>query len=166
MANPSTVSHPSASIGSLGFNPANNSAALLKCPRTPLTNHIIDYQTADSEHVLKRMRTFGISDEVRPGIQSYTTQLQVGLDIWWANAFGATEQLSLVLSNQKPQLRCFDSNLIDIPVEVETPDHKYYHIVFSTKRNVEAHEELTWDNEIDFEDKEHPIKVRTTSQVW
>ncbi|GJY75628.1 hypothetical protein Tco_0480744 [Tanacetum coccineum] len=39
-------------------------------------------------------------------------------------------------------------------------------IGFSTKRNVEAHKELTWDNKIDFEDKEHPIKVRTTSQVW
>nr|GEV29081.1 probable inactive histone-lysine N-methyltransferase SUVR2 isoform X1 [Tanacetum cinerariifolium] len=44
--------------------------------------------------------------------------------------------------------RCFDSNLIDIPVEVETPDHNYYH-----------------DYGIDFEDKEHPIKVRTTSQI-
>ncbi|PWA73375.1 WUS-interacting protein 2 [Artemisia annua] len=64
MANPSAVSHPSASAGPLGFNPANNSAALLKRPRTPPTNPAIDYQTADSEHVLKRTRTFGISDEV------------------------------------------------------------------------------------------------------
>nr|GEX70010.1 histone-lysine N-methyltransferase SUVR4 [Tanacetum cinerariifolium] len=40
--------------------------------------------------------------------------------------------------------RCFDSNLIDIPVEVETPDHHYYHIAFFTTRNVEADEELTW----------------------
>nr|GFA07701.1 histone-lysine N-methyltransferase SUVR4 [Tanacetum cinerariifolium] len=39
---------------------------------------------------------------------------------------------------------CFDSNLIDILVGVETPDHKYYHIAFFTKRNVEADEELTW----------------------
>lgn len=55
--------------------------------------------------------------------------------------------------------RCFDSNLIDIPVEVETPDHHYYHIAFFTKRNIEANEELTWDYGIDFEDKEHPIKA-------
>ncbi|GJY79389.1 histone-lysine N-methyltransferase SUVR4-like protein [Tanacetum coccineum] len=39
--------------------------------------------------------------------------------------------------------RCFDSNLIDNPVEVETPDHHYYHIAFFTKRNVKADEELT-----------------------
>nr|GEY22682.1 probable inactive histone-lysine N-methyltransferase SUVR2 [Tanacetum cinerariifolium] len=55
--------------------------------------------------------------------------------------------------------RCFDSNLIDIHVELETPDHHYYHIAFFTKRNVEADEELTWDYVIDFEDKEHPIKA-------
>ncbi|XP_024979277.1 topless-related protein 4-like isoform X1 [Cynara cardunculus var. scolymus] len=63
MANPSPVPHPSASAGPLGFNPPNN-AALLKRPRTPPTNNpAVDYQTADSEHVLKRTRTFGISDE-------------------------------------------------------------------------------------------------------
>ncbi|KAI3689636.1 hypothetical protein L2E82_47600 [Cichorium intybus] len=39
--------------------------ALLKRPRTPPTNNLaVDYQTADSEHVLKRTSTFGISDEV------------------------------------------------------------------------------------------------------
>ncbi|XP_076958828.1 topless-related protein 4-like isoform X3 [Bidens hawaiensis] len=63
MANPPTVSHPSASAGPLGFNPPNNSA-MLKRPRTPPTNNpAVDYQTADSEHVLKRTRAFGISDE-------------------------------------------------------------------------------------------------------
>lgn len=40
-------------------------AAILKRPRTPPTNNpALDYQTADSEHVLKRSRPFGISDEV------------------------------------------------------------------------------------------------------
>ena len=40
-------------------------AAILKRPRTPPTNNpAMDYQTADSEHVLKRPRPFGISDEV------------------------------------------------------------------------------------------------------
>lgn len=39
--------------------------AIVKRPRTPPTNNpAVDYQTADSEHVLKRTRTFGISDEV------------------------------------------------------------------------------------------------------
>ncbi|XP_059635124.1 topless-related protein 4-like isoform X1 [Cornus florida] len=64
MANPSPVPHPSASAGPIGFAAPNN-AAILKRPRTPPTNNpAADYQTADSEHVLKRSRPFGISDEV------------------------------------------------------------------------------------------------------
>ncbi|WJX90333.1 Topless-related protein 4 [Trifolium repens] len=66
MANPSAVPHPSASagVGPLGLAQANN-AALSKRPRTPPNNNpAMDYQTADSDHVLKRTRPFGISDEV------------------------------------------------------------------------------------------------------
>ncbi|XP_059433655.1 topless-related protein 4-like [Corylus avellana] len=64
MANPSPVPHPSASAGPIGLAAPNN-AAILKRPRTPPTNNpAMDYQTADSEHVLKRSRPFGISDEV------------------------------------------------------------------------------------------------------
>ncbi|KAJ9688701.1 hypothetical protein PVL29_014377 [Vitis rotundifolia] len=63
MANPSPVPHPSASAGPMGLATANNTA-ILKRPRTPPTNNpAMDYQTADSEHVLKRPRPFGISDE-------------------------------------------------------------------------------------------------------
>ncbi|KAF8388284.1 hypothetical protein HHK36_026950 [Tetracentron sinense] len=40
--------------------------------------------------------------------------------------------------------RCFDANLVEIPVEVETPDHHYYHLAFFTTRKVDALEELTW----------------------
>ena len=40
-------------------------ASMLKHPRTPPTSNLaLDYQTADSEHMLKRSRPFGISDEV------------------------------------------------------------------------------------------------------
>nr|GME12063.1 topless-related protein 4-like isoform X2 [Ipomoea batatas] len=63
MANPSQVPHPSASAGPIGFTPPSN-AGILKRPRTPTNNPAADYQTADSEHVLKRSRPFGISDEV------------------------------------------------------------------------------------------------------
>ncbi|XP_031271901.1 topless-related protein 4-like [Pistacia vera] len=63
MANPSPVPHPSASAGPIGLTAPNNAAALLKRPRTP-NNPGMDYQTADSEHVLKRTRPFGISEEV------------------------------------------------------------------------------------------------------
>lgn len=55
--------------------------------------------------------------------------------------------------------RCFDANLIDIPVEVETPDRHYYHLAFFTTRDVSASEELTWDYGIDFNDHNHPIKA-------
>ncbi|XP_022946241.1 topless-related protein 4-like isoform X1 [Cucurbita moschata] len=65
MANPSPMPHPSASAGPIGLNAANNAAAILKRPRTPPANNpTMDYQTADSEHVLKRARPFGLSEEV------------------------------------------------------------------------------------------------------
>ncbi|XP_019183891.1 PREDICTED: topless-related protein 4-like isoform X1 [Ipomoea nil] len=64
MANPSQIPHPQPSAGPIGFTPPSN-AGLIKRPRTPPTNNPpLDYQTADSEHVLKRPRPFGISDEV------------------------------------------------------------------------------------------------------
>ncbi|WOK95382.1 putative inactive histone-lysine N-methyltransferase SUVR2 isoform X2 [Canna indica] len=55
--------------------------------------------------------------------------------------------------------RCFDANLIGIPVEVELPDHHYYHLSFFTTRKVDAFEELTWDYGIDFADIDHPVKA-------
>lgn len=38
---------------------------MLKRPRTPTNNSTVDYQTADSEHMLKRSRPFGVPDEVQ-----------------------------------------------------------------------------------------------------
>ncbi|XP_057423274.1 histone-lysine N-methyltransferase SUVR4 isoform X3 [Lotus japonicus] len=55
--------------------------------------------------------------------------------------------------------RCYDANLIDIPVEVETPDRHYYHLALFTNKSVKANEELTWDYGIDFDDHDHPIKA-------
>ncbi|CAH1431877.1 unnamed protein product [Lactuca virosa] len=54
--------------------------------------------------------------------------------------------------------RCFDSNLVEIPVEVENPDRHYYHLAFFTTRKVKALEELTRDYGIDFDDDDHPVK--------
>jgi len=54
--------------------------------------------------------------------------------------------------------RCYDANLVEIPVEVETPDHHYYHFAFFTTKKVEAFEELTWDYGIDFDGDKHPVK--------
>ncbi|XP_054816935.1 histone-lysine N-methyltransferase SUVR4-like [Prosopis cineraria] len=55
--------------------------------------------------------------------------------------------------------RCSDANLMDIPVEVETPDRHYYHLAFFTNKKVNVYEELTWDYGIDFDDHDHPIKA-------
>lgn len=53
--------------------------------------------------------------------------------------------------------RCQDANLMDMPVEIESPDRHYYHVAFFTNRRVRAMEELTWDYNIDFEDEAHPV---------
>ncbi|CAN6450976.1 unnamed protein product [Victoria cruziana] len=65
MSNP-PVNHAAATSAPIGLGgPATNAAALLKHPRTPPTNNpSVDYPSADSEHVLKRARTMGLSDEV------------------------------------------------------------------------------------------------------
>lgn len=55
--------------------------------------------------------------------------------------------------------RCSDANLIEIPVEVETPNHHYYHVALFTTRKVNAFEELTWDYGVDFDDGEHHVKA-------
>ncbi|KAJ1393002.1 WIYLD domain [Sesbania bispinosa] len=55
--------------------------------------------------------------------------------------------------------RWTDASLLEIPVEVETPDHHYYHLAFFTTRKVSAMEELTWDYGIDFNDQDHPVKA-------
>ncbi|RZC48397.1 hypothetical protein C5167_041345 [Papaver somniferum] len=54
--------------------------------------------------------------------------------------------------------RCFDANLVEVPVEVESPNHRYYHLAFFTTRDVEALEELTWDYGIDFSNRSDSVK--------
>ncbi|XP_050948035.1 probable inactive histone-lysine N-methyltransferase SUVR2 isoform X5 [Cucumis melo] len=54
--------------------------------------------------------------------------------------------------------RCFDANLVDIAVEIETPDHHNYHLALFTTRKIEAMEELTWDYGIDFNDLDDHVK--------
>ncbi|KAJ4957403.1 hypothetical protein NE237_024514 [Protea cynaroides] len=65
MANPSPVLHSTVSAGAIGLTAPNSAAAILKRPRTPPTSNLaVDYQTADSEHALKRPRPLGMQDEV------------------------------------------------------------------------------------------------------
>lgn len=56
--------------------------------------------------------------------------------------------------------RCVDANMVEIPVEVESPDHHYYHLAFFTTRDVKAMEELTWEyGSIDFGDDSHGVEA-------
>ncbi|KAJ9179749.1 hypothetical protein P3X46_008082 [Hevea brasiliensis] len=55
--------HPAVAAGPPGLVQPSSAAAFLKHPRTPTGMTGIDYQSADSEHLMKRMRT-GQSDEV------------------------------------------------------------------------------------------------------
>ncbi|GJN08436.1 hypothetical protein PR202_ga26352 [Eleusine coracana subsp. coracana] len=65
MSNPPAVTHPAVSGGAIGFGTPTNPAALLKHPRTPTTaNPGMDYPSGDSDHVSKRTRPVGMSEEV------------------------------------------------------------------------------------------------------
>lgn len=55
--------------------------------------------------------------------------------------------------------RCSDANLVEIPIQMECPDRYYYHFALFTTRNIAAHEELTWDYGIDFDDHDQPVKL-------
>ncbi|KAM7257480.1 hypothetical protein ACFE04_013221 [Oxalis oulophora] len=55
--------------------------------------------------------------------------------------------------------RCLDANLIEIPVEVETPDRHYYHLAFFATREIDALEELTWDYGIQFDEPDNLQKA-------
>ncbi|KAG6537079.1 hypothetical protein ZIOFF_002160 [Zingiber officinale] len=61
-ANPS-FPHAAVAQGPPGLIQPQSTAAFLKHPRTPASAPTVDYQTADSEHLVKRLRT-GQSDEV------------------------------------------------------------------------------------------------------
>ncbi|KAK2648535.1 hypothetical protein Ddye_016024 [Dipteronia dyeriana] len=81
------------------------------------------------------------------------------LDAYWVSKGVSKEEEALCLDatnfgNVARFLnhRCFDANLIEIPVEIESPEHHYYHLAFFTTREVDALEELTWDYGVDFDD--------------
>lgn len=46
--------------------------------------------------------------------------------------------------------RCYDANLIDVPVLVGRLDRSFYQPAFFTKRRIQPLEELTWDYGTDF----------------
>ncbi|KAL9387989.1 hypothetical protein Peur_021113 [Populus x canadensis] len=64
MSNPPTVTHPAVSGGGAIGLGAPSIQAALKHPRTPPSNPSVDYPSGDPDHVAKRTRPMGISDEV------------------------------------------------------------------------------------------------------
>ncbi|VYS51629.1 unnamed protein product [Arabidopsis thaliana] len=67
MSSPSSVPHPAVSGGPIALGAPSIQAAL-KHPRTPPSNSAVDYPSGDSDHVSKRTRPMGISDEVSLGV--------------------------------------------------------------------------------------------------
>lgn len=49
--------------------------------------------------------------------------------------------------------RCGDPNLLLRPVQIDTRDTHYYHVAFFASRDIAKNEELTWDYNINFDDK-------------
>ncbi|KAM7480314.1 hypothetical protein LguiA_028527 [Lonicera macranthoides] len=64
MSNPPTVTHPAVSDGVIGLGGPSITGAALKHPRTQPTNPSLDYPSGDSDHISKRTRPMGISDEI------------------------------------------------------------------------------------------------------
>ncbi|KAK8914551.1 Topless-related protein 1 [Platanthera zijinensis] len=90
MANASSATpmpHPAISGGPLGLAAAPSAVAHLKRPVTPSSNPPVDYHSADSEHVLKRSRAVGISEEVALP----TTHLPVGYASISRNQYNSDE---------------------------------------------------------------------------
>ncbi|KAK6937728.1 WIYLD domain, partial [Dillenia turbinata] len=103
----------------------------------------------------RSMQQFGVQK------QSYSVVLDAG---WHSGVMKGEDALCLDASRYGNiarfiNHRCSDANLIQIPVEIETPNHHYYHLAFFTARKVDALEELTWDYGIDFEDSDHHVKA-------
>ncbi|KAJ7951940.1 Protein TOPLESS [Quillaja saponaria] len=90
MSNPSTVTHAAVSgAGAIGLG-APSIPAALKHPRTPPTNPSLDYPSADSDHVSKRTRPMGISDEVNLPVNVLPVPFQ---GHGHSQAFNATDDL-------------------------------------------------------------------------
>ncbi|KAK1552743.1 hypothetical protein Q3G72_022760 [Acer saccharum] len=93
------------------------------------------------------------------GLRTLEKLPKVLLDAYWVPKGVSKEEEALCLDATKfgnvarfLNHRCFDANLIEIPVEIESPEHHYYHLAFFTTREVDALEELTWDYGVDFDD--------------
>ncbi|KAL9232013.1 hypothetical protein vseg_007163 [Gypsophila vaccaria] len=66
MPNQSSVPHPTVAVGTshpMGLGGPSSAASMVKRPRTASDNPAVDYQTADSDLMMKRARHFSMGDE-------------------------------------------------------------------------------------------------------
>ncbi|KAL9680409.1 hypothetical protein QQ045_018288 [Rhodiola kirilowii] len=63
---PSSIPHQHVQPGPMGLPVCSPPSSMLKHPRNPSSNTAMDYQTADSENMLKMSRPPAMSDEVSP----------------------------------------------------------------------------------------------------
>nr|KYP42741.1 Histone-lysine N-methyltransferase SUVR4 [Cajanus cajan] len=118
------------------------------------------------EYVGEILTNMELYDRIMGNVGKERHTYPVTLDADWGSEKGLKDEEALCLDatingnvGRFINHRCHDANLIDIPVEIESPDHHYYHLAFFTNRKVSAYEELTWDYGIDFDDHDHPIKA-------
>ncbi|XLR67272.1 hypothetical protein S83_017944 [Arachis hypogaea] len=98
-----------------------------------------------------------------PKNRKYTYPILLDAD-WESGGVGDKEALCLYAASYGNAARfinhrCLDANLIEIPVEIEGPDHHYYHLALFTSREIAAQEELTWDYGINFDDHDQPVEL-------
>ncbi|PKA49230.1 Topless-related protein 1 [Apostasia shenzhenica] len=125
-SNANSIPHPAASGGPLGLAVPPSSAALLKRPVTPSSNPNVDYHSADSEHVLKRTRPIGISEEIAlpathlPVGYAGIPRTQYNIDELPKNVAATLNQGSTVMSMDfhpsQPTLLLVGTNVGDIAV--------------------------------------------------
>lgn len=103
----------------------------------------------------------------KSGIHSYTMELDADLDMEKSHfKDGLNDNEALVLDatiygnvSRFVNHRCNDANLFLRPVQIETRDTHYYHAALFAAQDIQEMEELTWDYNIDFQDKTHSVKA-------
>ncbi|KAG0495480.1 hypothetical protein HPP92_000171 [Vanilla planifolia] len=125
-SNATPMQHPAVTVAPLGLAAPPNSAALLKRPVTPSSNPHTDYHSADSEHVLKRPRAMGLSEEAALSTSHLTvayagiSRNQYNIDELPKNVAGTLCQGSTVTSMDfhpsQPTVLLVGTNVGDISV--------------------------------------------------
>ncbi|XP_023762146.2 protein TOPLESS-like [Lactuca sativa] len=100
--NPPAISHPAVSGSGIGLCGPSMPAAL-KHPRTPPTNPSLDFPSGDSDHVSKRTRPMGITDEVNLPVNVLPVSFQGHGSSHTQQPFNASVSVSSSASDDLPK---------------------------------------------------------------